>query len=422
MNEGFAVFSVVDIITILLSFPINSYVIWLILTGTGNGLAAEIFNLNLAVCEILLCMEAILGLLSYVFVIFLKVVDFFDGLANTGRPLFQSLICVERYLAVVHPVYFISWLGQFFFFLSVQLFCCLAVLRALKQHFVSFCVEKTNKVEMNFSAVNIITSEASTNSTSRCINTIDINVYEINFLLGFPTHCYVLWLIVTGRGNGIASDIFNLNFSICEIGISLYCLLCVLSCWVSSLLTYLRLSLGLIYTGRPLFQCLICVERFLAVVHPVIFLKYKPLRYRLMCSAVAWLIIFCSCSFMYKLIELNFNVLRGFILMQFLVFLSIQLFCCQAVLRALKQSGPGEREREEENHMKKRAFNLILITTVSMIIVYVPYVLSVFISMLTEHNIQPLWTLTLFCFMLANFTQPALFLNRFMKFSCLCSQ
>ncbi len=41
-----------------------------------------------------------------------------------------------------------------------------------------------------------------------------------------------------------------------------------------------RLSLGLAITIRPLFQCLICVERYLAVIHPVIFLKYKPIRYK----------------------------------------------------------------------------------------------------------------------------------------------
>ncbi|XDV31836.1 hypothetical protein PO909_002785 [Leuciscus waleckii] len=63
-------------------------------------------------------------------------------------------------------------------------------------------------------------------------------------------------------------------------------------------------SSGFVITGRPLFQCLICVERYLAVVHPVTFLK------------------------------------------------------------ALKQSGPGERRREKENCMKRRAFYIILITTI----------------------------------------------------------
>ncbi len=46
---------------------------------------------------------------------------------------------------------------------------------------------------------------------------------------------------------------------------------------------------GFAMTGHPLFQCLICVERYLAVVHPVTFLKFKPLRYRVICSGFFFL-------------------------------------------------------------------------------------------------------------------------------------
>jgi len=51
---------------------------------------------------------------------------------------------------------------------------------------------------------------------------------------------------------------------------------------------------GLGITGRPLFQCLMCVERYLAVVHPVIFLKFKPLRYRVISSVIVWMASFGS--------------------------------------------------------------------------------------------------------------------------------
>ncbi|KAG1932888.1 hypothetical protein F2P79_020881, partial [Pimephales promelas] len=132
---------------------------------------------------------------------------------------------------------------------------------------------------MNNYTVNFTTPEESTNSTTDSfwlLKSLQISIVSINLLFGFPTHCYIIWLIITGTGSGVASEFFILNLSVC-----------------------------LSITGRPVFQCLICVERYLAVVQPVTFLK------------------------------------------------------------ALKQTGPGERkrEREEENHMKRRAFQIILITT-----------------------------------------------------------
>jgi len=130
-------------ISLLLGFPINSYVIWLIVKGKGNGLAAEFFNLNLAICEIILCEESVFALLSYEFKNLWNVVSFLDGLAS-GCPLFQCLMCVERYLAVVHPVTFLkykplryrvicsvivwmasfglSWISNYFFILQPMLY------------------------------------------------------------------------------------------------------------------------------------------------------------------------------------------------------------------------------------------------------------------------------------------------------------
>ncbi len=178
--------------------------------------------------------------------------------------------------------------------------------------------------------------------------------------------------------------------------------------------------LGFDVTGHPLFQCLICVERYLAVVHPVNFLKYKPLRYRVICCSAAWIITLGSC-----LICMN-NFLTEymymwFLSMQFLLFLFIQMFCCVAVLRALKQSGPGERGREkvEENHMKRRAFNLILMTTVNTVISFAPLTITALIFIVTQHFLLILWSVGSICFMLAGFLPPVLYLHRLGKVSCL---
>ncbi|XP_042604396.1 uracil nucleotide/cysteinyl leukotriene receptor-like [Cyprinus carpio] len=280
---------------------------------------------------------------------------------------------------------------------------------------------------MNNSTMNFTTPEASTNSTNHLfaiITILDIYIYSFNVFLGFPTHFYIILLIVQGTGNGVASDFFILNLSVSEIGICLNSLFSVFYYFTGVL--YLRLLgflLGLLVTGRPLFQCLICVERYLAVVHPVTFLKYKPLRYRVICCTPAWIICLGSClCCMFTTEQFNYELYIYFYLIQFLLFFSIQLFCLVTVLRALKQSGPGERgrERKEENCMKRRAFRLILITTVTMTNIYMPLIISGFYFILTQQFIVNLFSVGLLCFILAGFVQPVLYLHRAGKLSCFC--
>lgn len=96
----------------VVSLPANVWVVWLICRGTREVFASEICLLSLAVCEILYCVVVPAQL--YCMFNFEHVSD---GLAIlltvqwpllwVGRPIFQSCICVERYIAVVHPLIFI---------------------------------------------------------------------------------------------------------------------------------------------------------------------------------------------------------------------------------------------------------------------------------------------------------------------------
>ncbi|XP_056114203.1 C-C chemokine receptor type 8-like [Rhinichthys klamathensis goyatoka] len=281
---------------------------------------------------------------------------------------------------------------------------------------------------MNNSAVNFTTPETFTNLTSSLLHEremLESFTSGFNFMFGFLIHTYVLWLIVKGTGSSVASDFFNLNLSVCEILFSLNCLLSIVvnAIRFKGFTTLPPFLQGLAFTGRPLFQCLICVERYLAVVHPVTFLKYKPLRYRVICCTAAWIIILGSCLFcLFSSISNTFYIYSWFFSIQLLLFLSIQLFCLLVILKSLKQSGPGEkrREREEESHMKRRAFIIILITTVSMIIMLVPYTITGLVTAVKQFY-SALWFISFMCFMLAGFVQPVLYLHRTRKLSCLFS-
>ncbi|XP_050948640.1 C-C chemokine receptor type 8-like [Labeo rohita] len=276
---------------------------------------------------------------------------------------------------------------------------------------------------MNHSTVNFTTPEASTIYYFGLMDGQGMCVLSLSLLFGLPTHSYVIWLIITGTGNGVASEFFNLNLSVCEIGSSISAMFGILSLLFSNFTILTHFLQGLGVTGRPLFQCLICVERYLAVVHPVTFLKYKPLRYRVICSTAVWIITLGSCLFyMCFLVSFNIKAYTWFFSLQFLLFLCIQMFCLVAVLRALKQSGPGERgrERKEENHIKKRAFYLILITTMNMIILYVPFIVTGFFVIVTHQNFLDFWFPGCLCYVLAGFVQPVLYLQRAGKLFCFC--
>ncbi|XP_043072435.1 uracil nucleotide/cysteinyl leukotriene receptor-like [Puntigrus tetrazona] len=269
---------------------------------------------------------------------------------------------------------------------------------------------------MNNSTLNFISLESSTNSTTDSIGlkSLDICLYSINMLFGLPAHFYIIWLIFTGTKNGVASEFFILNMSVCELGCSLNSLFCILIIFIqfSHLTTLTNFLRGLVITGSPLFHCLICVERYLAVVHPVTFLKFKPLRYRVICCTVAWIITLGSCLCCIFTVDHRY-IYVWFFSLQYLLFFFIQLFCLVAVLRALKQSGPGERgrEKEVENHMKKRAFRIILITIVTMVVIYVPFTIVGFSVIVTQHNIMALFYFALACNMLGCFVQPVHYLN-----------
>ncbi len=183
------------------------------------------------------------------------------------------------------------------------------------------------------------------------VNIFLICVSSFNVLFGPPTHIYVLWLIVTGKE--IALEFLNFNLSVCEMIVFLNCFISFLAIRFPEVYSFNAFTAGFYITGRPLFQCLMCVERYLAVVHPVIFLKYKPLRYKLFCSAAVWITALSSCLFGMFTAFKHINVYMCCFLLQFLLFLSVNLFCSLAVLWALKKPGPGERgsERKDENHI-----------------------------------------------------------------------
>ena len=221
------------------------------------------------------------------------------------------------------------------------------------------------------------------NFTVNFSSTYGLPKYDIAFaisvvtlLLVPPLNIYTLLLIVRGGVETIKSDFYRLNLAVSEILMCFYCLFYILYVLqdISVLILGVMFFVNFLHVSRHLFLGCICVECYLAVVHPVIFLRYKLLRYKIMCCSVVWFITLAFCVFYtsygsYALI-ITHNALLGF----YTVVFSLMLFCCVSVLWALKQPGPGDGRRVEGYGAKRRAFNIIMTTTVITVMNYLPMV------------------------------------------------
>jgi len=160
----------------------------------------------------------------------------------------------------------------------------------------------------------------------------------LDVLLALPTNAYVLFLILSAPRKDLSAEIFTMNLSVSEVLHSLVNVVVVIARWAPAASILARLSAGVVFTTRPLFQCCICVEVYLGVVRPVTYLRVRALRYHVACAAAVWLAGVCASIFAF--------LCRGtpafpyVYLFQYLTLLSVKVFCCTSVIRALLKPGP----------------------------------------------------------------------------------
>lgn len=200
----------------------------------------------------------------------------------------------------------------------------------------------------------------------------------LNLCLGLPLQCYAMHLLLSKPSGGGGVDvnvIFAVNLTFVEI---LYCLVAPLYCPCIISLTLcvgalLGFWLGTCMSGRYVFQCLLCLEQYLAVIHPMIFLKFKPMRYRVGVASAAWLFVLgigTASSCMFPAVPYS-----AFGAVYFIVFF-LDSFCCLSVLNALVRPGPSEKDNGEMSAAKKKAFKIISMNLTTFLVQVLPIVIS----------------------------------------------
>ena len=227
---------------------------------------------------------------------------------------------------------------------------------------------------MNTSLTNSTTSDLDSRIMTAvivCIITIEV----INFSVGLPLNCYIIRLLLSKAGGVDVSAVFVLNHSVAEIAYALVAPLYIV-CIVSLDLCVgplLGLWLGTCLTARYLFQCWVCIERYMAVIYPVTFLRFKPLRYRVGCSVVAWMwALALGVTSMCMFPSLPYSAFGALYLLIFLM----DSFCCVMILKGLLRPGPGDGEDREMNAAKQKAFKVVCMNLGTFLIQIIPVVLT----------------------------------------------
>lgn len=112
------------------------------------------------------------------------------------------------------------------------------------------------------------------------------------------------------------------------------------------------------------FLVLTCVERYLAVIHPITYLilkKGKGLIIRNVCICSIWLLSFTQ-PVLFKVVEQTGKVFYFFNLFQLILALTVVSFCSLVVLCVLLRPGPGEQRHNKRrvDQPKERAFYKIV--------------------------------------------------------------
>lgn len=235
-------------------------------------------------------------------------------------------------------------------------------------------------------------------------------IHSFSLLARLPVNIFIIQLILSRRW--IASELYAFKEAIFAIMICLYDVFRIASTFFpNKYLLNTRLFFEVIVViGHSSLLTVTCVAQYLAVLKPLVFLRLKPLKYKLasVCTTCLWTLMFCCGTL---LLDVAFHLAA---VGQIVVCSVIQLYCCVAILWALKQPRPGETggQNDRTSAAKVRAAKIILFNTFRILFVYVPFtVVSCYHFFATQ---KPQIVFKLFYFMgtLTEFAGALMFLQK----------
>ncbi|XP_068178516.1 G-protein coupled receptor 35 [Antennarius striatus] len=193
-------------------------------------------------------------------------------------------------------------------------------------------------------------------------------VKVFNLAVGAPCNFLVMWQIAARRGEACTSDVFVFNLAVLD---AYFCLMTPLEMLNRLLLDDRRVWFAQrfaygIKDVAPLFLVCICLDRYVAVVHPVFFAGIRNNHIRRGISAVVWCLILAYglTKCMLGVMSVN-EIFSGVILFAF----TVMVICNISVMWVLRRSVAG---KEAMHPVKKKAFRMVLIILAIVVANYLP--------------------------------------------------
>ncbi|XP_068162265.1 lysophosphatidic acid receptor 6-like [Antennarius striatus] len=205
-------------------------------------------------------------------------------------------------------------------------------------------------------------------------------------LIGCPACFAVLWELFQRQQPGapITPNVFfMLNLTIMDLVFLCFVpfKLCNFLVWhfkFIEMLTNFLYSLNLV--GRPLLTACICLDCYLAVVHPVTYRTRRGLTPRVLMAVTVWTLTLAQGALSVVFDELNHS---SWAMLLYAIALPIILICDVSILQTLKKSHPSGGILHPR---KKRALQIIINSMIMTFISYVPPLLAYVLGDLIIHD------------------------------------
>lgn len=237
-------------------------------------------------------------------------------------------------------------------------------------------------------------------------------------LVSGPAQLWVLVLMVRSPDFGTDKmEVFHFHLALSEVIFALLAAPAITATYAGSITsTFYVLTLGeILVVVRNELQSVICLEHYLAVVHPVQFLRYRTLRNRLALNGlvVAKTIVFVATMMATCNLTLKLNLYSCI----FAITLCWNAFLGVAVLRALRRPSPGRAAGTAASNLaKRRAFNIVLIYQLVIYLSYTPMMVGLVLVDVLGHDLMCVFQLLAYCLMLwLGVVSPLLYLRRSAK-------